>query len=1007
MPAAMAIVIACAAWFAPSAEAATTTIFGTATPPTLDSKDPNSVVLGVKFSSEVAGRVTGVRFYKASTNTGTHVGSLWSSSGTLLASATFTGESASGWQQVSFSTPVAINANTTYVASYLAPKGHYSEALSGFASAGVSNPPLKALANTASADGVYVYGATNRFPTNTYKATNYWVDVLFEATSTTAPGQVGNVTAQPGLNSATVTWSAPTGGGEATEYKLTPYIAGEAQPSTTVTGSPPATTVTLTGLKGGTAYTFAVQAFNSAGPGPVSAQSLPVTPLAPTAPEAPTEVSATAGNASASVKWTAPGNGGSTILSYSITPYAGTEALPATLVKGTPPATSAIVEGLKNGITYTFRVTAANQYGTGPESLPSNAVTPATEPIAFPDLQSVIPTADIYIVSGEEKRTLEFEHITSDLGAGPLEMRPTYNKTTGTSQGYQALYTMPSPGVWKFAYTVPIVGPMYWVGGGDYRFPFDRFALYGSNEGRIGSVVATSPKELYCMTSDAFVGGVPNSPATNGYPSSNCLGPEGVLGLSVGWGDEYDATDGGEGIDITSLPNGVYWLRAEADPDHYFQESNTSNNVTDTKLMIEGTSVTVLEQTHPTVTPPSVTLTSPKAESTISGTTALSAEAGGPSPISSVQFLLDGQPIGPAVTSPPYTLNWTPGSGVSGKHFLSAQVTDSRNLIGTAADAPVTIQETTGGGGGETPGISIVNPGAGQIVSGTVQVSASAHDEAAIEKVQFYLDGKPLGAPLTAAPWAISWNTKEAINAGHTLSVSMTDAMGRTVSSSNVAVKVENPAVESPCFVMDANVTVNGRGLVTTPLFTTAQAGEQLFAFVSTDGPSGSGRQTATVSGAGLTWTLVKRANSRSGDAEIWTATTIGPLSGVSVSSTPAVGGFDQTLTVISMQMSKGAGASAAAGASSGEPTVSLKTTEGGSLVFAVGHDWTAATARTLGSGQVMLHQYLDTASGDTTWTQYTGAITGAAGQTVTMNDTAPTKDEWDLAAVEVRPDAG
>ena len=369
-----------------------------------------------------------------------------------------------------------------------------------------------------------------------------------------------------------------------------------------------------------------------------------------------------------------------------------------------------------------------------------------------------------------------------------------------------------------------------------------------------------------------------------------------------------------------------------------------------------------------------------------------------------MQFLLDGQPIGPPVTSPPYTLNWTPGSGVSGKHFLSAQVTDSRSLIGTATDVPVTIQETTGGGG-ETPGISIVNPVAGQVVSDTVQVTANAHDEAAIEKVQFYLDGKPLGATLTAPPWAISWNTKEVTNANHTLSVSMTDTMGRTVNSTNVTVKVENPAEESPCFVMDANVTVNGRGAVTTPLFTTAEAGEQLFAFVSSDGPKGAGRQTATVSGAGLIWTLVTRANSRSGDAEVWTATAIGPLSNVSVSSTPAVAGFDQTLTVISMQMSQGAGASAAAGAASGEATVSLKTTEEGSLVFAVGHDWTNATARTLGAGQVMLHQYLDTATGDTTWTQYTGAVTGAAGETVTINDTAPAKDEWDLAAVEVRPD--
>jgi hypothetical protein len=82
--------------------------------------------VGLKFTAERFGTVSGIRFYKAATNTGTHIGSLWSASGTLLAQATFTNETASGWQQVNFATPVQISANTTYVVSYLAPNGHYS-----------------------------------------------------------------------------------------------------------------------------------------------------------------------------------------------------------------------------------------------------------------------------------------------------------------------------------------------------------------------------------------------------------------------------------------------------------------------------------------------------------------------------------------------------------------------------------------------------------------------------------------------------------------------------------------------------------------------------------------------------------------------------------------------------------------------------------------------------------------------------------------------------------------
>jgi PKD repeat protein len=150
------------------------------TPAIVDGGDPNPVELGVKFRSDVAGNITGIRFYKAATNTGAHVGNLWSSTGTKLGSTTFTAETASGWQEVSFASPVAIQPNTVYVASYFAPNGHYSGDLNYFATTGVDTPPLHALVTgTAGGDGVYGYGATSTFPTNTFKATNYWVDVLF------------------------------------------------------------------------------------------------------------------------------------------------------------------------------------------------------------------------------------------------------------------------------------------------------------------------------------------------------------------------------------------------------------------------------------------------------------------------------------------------------------------------------------------------------------------------------------------------------------------------------------------------------------------------------------------------------------------------------------------------------------------------------------------------------------------------------------------------------------
>jgi hypothetical protein len=92
---------------------------------------------------------------------------------------TFSAESASGWQTATLSTPVAVTAGTTYVVSYLAPNGHYSATGGAFADGPFSNPPLQALSTGTSPNGVYRYSATSTFPTNSFNAANYWVDLLF------------------------------------------------------------------------------------------------------------------------------------------------------------------------------------------------------------------------------------------------------------------------------------------------------------------------------------------------------------------------------------------------------------------------------------------------------------------------------------------------------------------------------------------------------------------------------------------------------------------------------------------------------------------------------------------------------------------------------------------------------------------------------------------------------------------------------------------------------------
>lgn len=149
-----------------------------ATPAILTDNDPNAVELGVKFWSELDGYIAGIRFYKGPQNTGTHVGSLWDASGQLLAQATFTGESESGWQQVLFDVPVPITANTIYIASYHTDVGYYSADNDYFATAGVDSSPLHALRDGESGgNGVYLYGSGG-FPIHTWRSSNYWVDVI-------------------------------------------------------------------------------------------------------------------------------------------------------------------------------------------------------------------------------------------------------------------------------------------------------------------------------------------------------------------------------------------------------------------------------------------------------------------------------------------------------------------------------------------------------------------------------------------------------------------------------------------------------------------------------------------------------------------------------------------------------------------------------------------------------------------------------------------------------------
>jgi len=207
---------------------------------------------------------------------------------------------------------------------------------------------------------------------------------------------------------------------------------------------------------------------------------------------------------------------------------------------------------------------------------------------------------------------------------------------------------------------------------------------------------------------------------------------------------------------------------------------------------------------------------------------------------------------------------------------------------------------------------------------------------------------------------------------------------------------------------VDAHVSAHATSgsSVTTPAFSTTQANELLVAFLSSDGPNKTNGQTfSALTGGGLTWSLRQRTNAQYGTAEIWTAAATSVLSNITVKATHS-GSYSALITVATFtgaNTTAGVGATATGSAATGTPAASLTTTATGSWVWGVGDDWDSAQGRTVGNAQTLDTQYLSP-SGDTYWVQRQTAPGGSAGTPVTLNDTAPTNDRWNLSLLEIVP---
>jgi hypothetical protein len=271
------------------------------------------------------------------------------------------------------------------------------------------------------------------------------------------------------------------------------------------------------------------------------------------------------------------------------------------------------------------------------------------------------------------------------------------------------------------------------------------------------------------------------------------------------------------------------------------------------------------------------------------------------------------------------------------------------------------------------------------------------------------LDGDPLTVSAAGLPPGLTINVSTGFISGtvpadaaglYTVTVEASDGVLRT------AVQFWWEVSAPGAFTVDRVVHADGFGAtVTTESFSTAVPGETLIAFATAAQPTEAGVQTASVSGGGLGWTLVTRANEQAGTSEIWQATASGILSDITVTATVAIDGDPLSLTVVAFAGSSGVGASAAANAATGAPTVSLTTTTAGSVVYGAGNDWDQGVARTPAPDQAIVHEFV-TFTADTYWVQRYVAPVLAAGTVVALSDTAPTSDRWNFAAVEIMPHA-
>lgn len=472
-----------------------------------------------------------------------------------------------------------------------------------------------------------------------------------------------------------------------------------------------------------------------------------------TAPSAPRSFTATAGDESARLTWTAPSsNGGATIESYVIT---STPSTGTTTVDGSVRA--ATIGSLTNGTTYTFSIKAKNSAGS---SLPATAtVTPTILP---PSVTLTAPTA-----GSEVYRTVT---MTASATPNPTSAQPIeYVEFSVDGNWVAADYVAPYSGEWDSSWAADgphtITATAYDAGG-----RFDSSSVAITTEQPRPTVSITAPTNGSVITEDLVSLRASATPAVGSDATIEYVEYK-VGGQSVAWGyaPDFEAT-----WDTTTL-NGSYTLVATAYDSAYDSADSTPVSVT---------------VNHPVA---AVSITAPTAGSTVRGnavpvSATVTPVAG--TTISWVEFFVDGGTSIGFDSEAPYAVEWN-SAGLSGTHEVTAAATDSANHTGVSAPVSVTVDNPL-------PSVSITAPEERQALDpGMVTFTAAPEPNpdslAAITRVDFEVDGSVVGTVNAPGPYSTQWDGTYAYDL-HTLVAIAYDADGQYARSSPTTFTIIQPA---------------------------------------------------------------------------------------------------------------------------------------------------------------------------------------------------------------------